>query len=117
MHIQLLNTCGVAACLAVVVMPLAHNMPVSHTHTHTRTLTHTHPHSYTSDNLHLCWALVRLSGMCTVTDSALCAVLCKPLLQVPFPRMHFLLSSLAPLAAPRDVAALTAPRSIDQVCV
>lgn len=35
--------------------------------------------------------------------------------QVPFPRMHFLLSSLAPLAAPRDVAALTAPRSIDQV--
>lgn len=35
--------------------------------------------------------------------------------QVPFPRMHFLLSSLAPLAAPRDVAALSAPRSIDQV--
>lgn len=34
---------------------------------------------------------------------------------VPFPRMHFLLSSLAPLAAPRDVAALTAPRSVDQL--
>lgn len=34
---------------------------------------------------------------------------------VPFPRMHFLLSSLAPLAASRDVAALTAPRSIDQL--
>lgn len=37
------------------------------------------------------------------------------LAQVPFPRMHFLLSSLAPVAAPRDVAALNAPRSVDQV--
>lgn len=43
----------------------------------------------------------------------LCVVLVTA--QVPFPGMHFLLSSLAPLAAPRDVAALTAPRSIDQV--
>jgi hypothetical protein len=34
---------------------------------------------------------------------------------VPFPRMHFLLSSLAPLAAPRDVGRLAAPRSMDQV--
>jgi hypothetical protein len=34
---------------------------------------------------------------------------------VPFPRMHFLLSALAPLAAPRDVGRLAAPRSMDQV--
>eukprot|EP00775_Hariotina_reticulata_P006380 gene6380-6612_t len=34
---------------------------------------------------------------------------------VPFPRMHFLLSSMAPLAAPRDLALLSAPRSVDQL--
>ncbi|KAF8067140.1 Tube1 [Scenedesmus sp. PABB004] len=34
---------------------------------------------------------------------------------VPFPRMHFLLSSLAPLAAPRDLAARAAPRGVDQL--
>ena len=35
---------------------------------------------------------------------------------VPFPRMHFLLSSLAPLVAPADVAKLAAtPRTIDQL--
>lgn len=34
---------------------------------------------------------------------------------VPFPRMHFLLSAMSPLAAPKDVAKLTAPRTIDQV--
>eukprot|EP00878_Enallax_costatus_P028800 GHUV01031144.1.p1 GENE.GHUV01031144.1~~GHUV01031144.1.p1 ORF type:complete len:139 (+),score=16.96 GHUV01031144.1:369-785(+) len=36
-------------------------------------------------------------------------------MQVPFPRMHFLLSSMAPLAAPRDKAQLAAPRSVDQL--
>lgn len=50
--------------------------------------------------------------MCFACGALLCYL---PSRQVPFPRMHFLLSSLAPLAAPRDVAALTAPRSIDQV--
>jgi hypothetical protein len=49
------------------------------------------------------------------TTWLLAVVCCGVLAQVPFPRMHFLLSSLAPLAAPRDVAALTAPRSVDQV--
>jgi tubulin epsilon len=34
---------------------------------------------------------------------------------VPFPRMHFLLSGLAPLAAQRDVGRMAAPRSMDQV--
>lgn len=35
---------------------------------------------------------------------------------VPFPRLHFLLASLSPLAAPRDVAKLAgAPRAVDQV--
>lgn len=34
---------------------------------------------------------------------------------VPFPRMHFLMSSMAPLAAPKDLAKLAAPRSLDQV--
>lgn len=36
-------------------------------------------------------------------------------LQVPFPRMHFLISSLAPLSAPKDVGKLAAPRTMDQV--
>ena len=35
---------------------------------------------------------------------------------VPFPRLHFLLASLSPLAAPRDVGKLAgAPRAVDQV--
>jgi tubulin epsilon len=34
---------------------------------------------------------------------------------VPFPRMHFILSSLAPLGAPRDLGRAAAPRSMDQV--
>ena len=35
---------------------------------------------------------------------------------VPFPRLHFLLASLSPLAAPRDIGKMTgAPRAIDQV--
>eukprot|EP00882_Tetradesmus_deserticola_P008036 GHRQ01008465.1.p1 GENE.GHRQ01008465.1~~GHRQ01008465.1.p1 ORF type:complete len:484 (+),score=208.82 GHRQ01008465.1:280-1731(+) len=34
---------------------------------------------------------------------------------VPFPRMHFLLSSLAPLASPKDMAQLAQPRSVDQL--
>ena len=34
---------------------------------------------------------------------------------VPFPRMHFLLSGMAPLGAPRDIGRLAAPRSMDQV--
>eukprot|EP00898_Chlorokybus_atmophyticus_P000688 jgi/Chlat1/161/Chrsp1S03103 len=35
---------------------------------------------------------------------------------VPFPRMHFLVPSMAPLAAPKDLGRLTVqPRSIDQV--
>lgn len=35
---------------------------------------------------------------------------------VPFPRLHFLLASLSPLAAPRDVSKLAgAPRAVDQV--
>ncbi|KIZ02671.1 Tubulin epsilon chain [Monoraphidium neglectum] len=34
---------------------------------------------------------------------------------VPFPRMHFLLSGLAPLAAQRDVGRMAAPRSMDQL--
>ena len=38
---------------------------------------------------------------------------------VPFPRLHFLLASLSPLAAPRDMGKLMgAPRAVDQVeCV
>lgn len=59
-----------------------------------------------------------------MVEAMLCSTLRAPLaaapvgmycVQVPFPRMHFLLSSMAPLAAPKDVAQLTAPRSIDQV--
>lgn len=35
---------------------------------------------------------------------------------VPFPRLHFLLASLSPLAAPRDMSKLAgAPRAVDQV--
>ena len=35
---------------------------------------------------------------------------------VPFPRLHFLLASMSPLAAPKDVAKLAgAPRAVDQV--
>ncbi len=34
---------------------------------------------------------------------------------VPFPRMHFLIASQSPLAAPRDKARLAAPRTLDQV--
>ena len=35
---------------------------------------------------------------------------------VPFPRLHFLLASLSPLAAPRDMGKLLgAPRAVDQV--
>lgn len=35
---------------------------------------------------------------------------------VPFPRLHFLLASLSPLAAPRDIGKMTgAPRAVDQV--
>lgn len=35
---------------------------------------------------------------------------------VPFPRLHFLLGSLSPLAAPRDMGKLLgAPRAVDQV--
>eukprot|EP00877_Chromochloris_zofingiensis_P001010 jgi/Chrzof1/1090/Cz01g39230.t1 len=34
---------------------------------------------------------------------------------VPFPRMHFLISSLAPLSAPKDVGKLAAPRTMDQL--
>ncbi|KAI8469944.1 MAG: epsilon tubulin [Monoraphidium minutum] len=34
---------------------------------------------------------------------------------VPFPRMHFLLSGLAPLAAPRDLGRLTGGRGVDQL--
>jgi hypothetical protein len=34
---------------------------------------------------------------------------------VPFPRLHFLLSSMSPLAAPKDLAKISAPRTIDQV--
>ena len=35
---------------------------------------------------------------------------------VPFPRLHFLLASLSPLAAPRDMGKLMgAPRAVDQV--
>ena len=36
---------------------------------------------------------------------------------VPFPRLHFLLASLAPLTASKDVGKLAGPpRAIDQVC-
>ena len=36
---------------------------------------------------------------------------------VPFPRLHFLLASMSPLAAPKDIAKLAgAPRAVDQVC-
>ena len=35
---------------------------------------------------------------------------------VPFPRLHFLLASVSPLAAPRDMSKLSgAPRAVDQV--
>lgn len=34
---------------------------------------------------------------------------------VPFPRMHFLVSAMSPMAAPKDVAKLAAPRTLDQV--
>ena len=35
---------------------------------------------------------------------------------VPFPRLHFLLASLSPLAAPKDVGKLMGPpRAVDQV--
>lgn len=35
---------------------------------------------------------------------------------VPFPRLHFLLASLSPLAAPKDLGKLVgAPRMVDQV--
>lgn len=35
---------------------------------------------------------------------------------VPFPRLHFLLASMSPLAAPKDVGKLAgAPRAVDQV--
>ena len=35
---------------------------------------------------------------------------------VPFPRLHFLLASVSPLAAPKDIAKLAgAPRAVDQV--
>ena len=34
---------------------------------------------------------------------------------VPFPHMHFLISSMSPFSAPKDVAKLTAPRTLDQI--
>lgn len=34
---------------------------------------------------------------------------------VPFPRMHFLLSSMSPLTSSRDVGRMAAPRTLDQV--
>ncbi|KAF5842818.1 Tubulin/FtsZ family, GTPase domain-containing protein [Dunaliella salina] len=34
---------------------------------------------------------------------------------VPYPQMHFLISSMSPLGAPKDVAKLAAPRTMDQV--
>ena len=35
---------------------------------------------------------------------------------VPFPRLHFLLASLSPLAAPKDMGrVMGAPRAVDQV--
>lgn len=35
---------------------------------------------------------------------------------VPFPRLHFLLASMSPLTAPKDIAKLAgAPRAVDQV--
>lgn len=37
---------------------------------------------------------------------------------VPYPRQHFILSSMSPLAAPRDVGKLVgAPRAMDQASV
>ncbi|KAL6763988.1 epsilon tubulin [Haematococcus lacustris] len=34
---------------------------------------------------------------------------------VPFPQMHFLISSMSPLCAPKDLAKLAAPRTVDQI--
>mmetsp|Transcript_11073 Transcript_11073/g.19222 ORF Transcript_11073/g.19222 Transcript_11073/m.19222 type:complete len:473 (-) Transcript_11073:121-1539(-) len=34
---------------------------------------------------------------------------------VPFPKMHFLISSMSPLTSPKDQAKLSAPRTLDQV--
>ena len=38
-----------------------------------------------------------------------------PPLSAPW-QMHFLISSMSPLSAPKDVAKLSAPRTLDQVC-
>ncbi|GAX75354.1 hypothetical protein CEUSTIGMA_g2798.t1 [Chlamydomonas eustigma] len=34
---------------------------------------------------------------------------------VPFPQMHFLISSMSPLTTPKDMAKISAPRTLDQI--
>jgi len=76
-----------------------------------RSLTHTHTHTHTFACPDPC-KRISIAGRLSLRKPPPPPPRCW---QVPFPRMHFLLSSLAPLAAPRDVGRLNTARSVDQV--